>query len=143
MSAPAPRTALLEARLKGRLGAFALDAELALFGGVTALVGPSGGGKTTLLRCLAGLTRLEGVVRFRGETWQQGRTFVPAHVRPVGYVFQEASLFPHLSVQGNLLYGLKRTKAAARLGFEERSCPMRLRVCANAVSSPGSPASGA
>jgi molybdate transport system ATP-binding protein len=104
----------LQARLQGRLGDFALDAELDVPAqGVTALIGPSGCGKTTLLRCIAGFARLPGRVLFRGEIWQDERTFAPPHRRPVGYVFQEASLFPHLSVRGNLSYALKR---AARRG---------------------------
>jgi molybdate transport system ATP-binding protein len=110
----------IEARLHGRLGAFELDAQLvAPAAGVTALVGPSGSGKTTLLRGIAGLTRLRGDVTFRGETWQAGRRFLPPHRRPVGYVFQEASLFPHLSVRGNLTFGLKRSRAETRLGLDE------------------------
>jgi molybdate transport system ATP-binding protein len=109
----------ITARLGGRLGAFALSADFdAPAAGVTALVGPSGCGKTTLLRCLSGLTRLAGRVVFKGETWQDESRFVPAHRRPVGYVFQDAGLFSHLSVRGNLNYGLKRTRAATRISFD-------------------------
>lgn len=106
----------IDAVFAGRLGGFALDVRFAAPGrGVTALFGPSGCGKTTVLRCIAGLMRLpEGVLRVNGETWQQGRRFLPPHRRPVGYVFQEASLFPHLSVTGNLRYGLRRIVPAAR-----------------------------
>jgi molybdate transport system ATP-binding protein len=103
----------LQARVAGRLGDFALDAELDLPAeGVTALIGPSGCGKTTLLRCLAGFARLPGRVAFRGEVWQDERAFLAAHRRPVGYVFQEASLFPHLTVRGNLAFALKRATMA-------------------------------
>ena len=91
---------------------FTLDVDLNLPGrGVTALFGPSGSGKTTLLRCLAGLERHStGSLRFKGEIWQDSdrNIFRPTHQRPLGYVFQEASLFPHLSVQKNLNYGRKR-----------------------------------
>ncbi len=77
--------------------------------GITALFGPSGCGKTTLLRCVAGLTRVDdGVFSLDGEVWQDGGAFRPPHRRPIGYVFQEASLFPHLSVRANLLYGRRR-----------------------------------
>jgi molybdate transport system ATP-binding protein len=108
----------IEARLSGRLGGFELDAELAVpAAGVTALVGPSGCGKTTLLRSLSGLTRLQGRVSFKGEVWQDEHRFTPPHRRPVGYVFQEASLFPHLSVHRNLAFGLRRTHAAPKLSF--------------------------
>jgi molybdate transport system ATP-binding protein len=78
--------------------------------GATALYGHSGSGKTTLLRCVAGLERAtQGRLVFKGETWQDERTWIPTHRRPIGYVFQEASLFPHLSVLGNLRYGLDRS----------------------------------
>lgn len=79
--------------------------------GVTALFGPSGSGKTTLLRCMAGLIRApHGLLEVNGETWQSAAHFRPTHLRPLGYVFQEASLFPHLTVQANLNFGLRRQK---------------------------------
>ena len=94
---------------------FALDASFdAPASGVTALFGPSGSGKTTLLRCVAGLERASGALRVNGETWQDDKTFLPVHKRPLGYVFQEASLFPHLSVRANLEYGYQRIAPAAR-----------------------------
>ena len=91
---------------------FQLDVDLALPGrGITALFGHSGSGKTTLLRCIAGLERApQGLLRVNGETWQDRDTWLPTHRRPLGYVFQEASLFPHLTVLGNLQYGLSRVK---------------------------------
>ncbi|WP_114418428.1 molybdenum ABC transporter ATP-binding protein [Marinospirillum perlucidum] len=97
-------------------GEFRLQARLQLpTRGVTALFGRSGSGKTTLLRCLAGLERIEdGYLKFNSQVWQQGRYFVPLHQRPLGYVFQEASLFPHLSVRKNLLYGYQRTAKSER-----------------------------
>ena len=96
---------------------FSLDINLRLPGsGVTALFGPSGSGKTTCLRAIAGLERQHGgYLAVNGEVWQDDskNLFVPTHRRPLGYVFQEASLFPHLSVRGNLEYGLKRAAGAA------------------------------
>jgi molybdate transport system ATP-binding protein len=90
---------------------FSLDVNLQLPGsGVTALYGPSGCGKTTLLRCLAGLERASGTLSVNGETWQDASGFRPTHQRAIGYVFQEASLFPHLSALGNLQYGMKRAQ---------------------------------
>ncbi|WP_028490342.1 molybdenum ABC transporter ATP-binding protein [Thiothrix lacustris] len=80
--------------------------------GVTALFGHSGSGKTTLLRCIAGLERpREGFLQVRGKRWQDSKQgiFLPTHQRPLGYVFQEASLFPHLNVRKNLEFGRKRT----------------------------------
>ncbi|SDH89294.1 molybdenum ABC transporter ATP-binding protein [Roseospirillum parvum] len=107
----------IEASFTGRLGNFALDMALSAPGhGVTALFGPSGCGKTTFLRCVAGLTRLPGRLSVGGEVWQDGRTFRATHRRPLGYVFQEASLFAHLSVRGNLDYGRRRV---ARGGVRE------------------------
>ena len=110
----------IAAKFTGELGAFALDAEFAMPGrGVTALIGPSGSGKTTVLRCIAGLERLPGRLVVAGEVWRDERMFVPPHRRAVGYVFQEASLLPHLSVRANLEFGLKRVKAAPRTSFDE------------------------
>ncbi|MDR1576983.1 MAG: ATP-binding cassette domain-containing protein [Deltaproteobacteria bacterium] len=76
--------------------------------GVTAITGPSGSGKTTYLRCLSGLTKAKGFVSVNGAVWQSDTFFLPTHRRPIGYVFQEGSLFPHLSVKQNLNYGMKR-----------------------------------
>jgi len=74
--------------------------------GVTALFGPSGCGKTTILRCISGLHQAPiGRVVVDSEIWQAKGYFRPTHTRAIGYVFQEASLFPHLSVRKNLLYG--------------------------------------
>ncbi len=105
----------IEARFRGTLGAFALDAEFDMPGrGVTALFGPSGSGKTSLLRLVAGLARTPGRLVVNGEVWQDEKRFVPTHRRALGYVFQEASLFPHLSVRGNLEYGWKRVPPGLR-----------------------------
>ncbi|WP_201244852.1 molybdenum ABC transporter ATP-binding protein [Halochromatium salexigens] len=83
--------------------------------GVTALFGHSGSGKTTLLRCIAGLERAaQGYLSVDGEVWQDAKTWVPTHRRPIGYVFQEASLFPHLTVLGNLRYGQRRSQPKGR-----------------------------
>jgi molybdate transport system ATP-binding protein len=110
--------ASIVARFRGTLGAFVLDAGFqAPMRGVTALFGPSGCGKTTVLRCVAGLQTLkDGYLSIGGEVWQDGGAFRPAYARSIGYVFQEASLFPHLSVRRNLLYGHRR---AARHGVGE------------------------
>jgi molybdate transport system ATP-binding protein len=91
---------------------FALNVDLQLPGrGVTALFGPSGCGKTTLLRCIAGLEHASGSLMVNEHLWQDATHFVPTHQRAIGYVFQEASLFPHLSVRGNLQYGMKRASS--------------------------------
>jgi len=106
---------MIEATLSLPRRDFALDVALRLPGqGVSALFGPSGCGKTTVLRALAGLERAAGRVAVNGEVWQddEARRFVPAHRRPLGYVIQEAALFPHLSVADNLAYGRRRSAAA-------------------------------
>lgn len=106
----------IHARFCLQYPAFFLDVDMELPGrGVTALFGPSGSGKTTLLRCIAGLERVDDArLQVCGMTWQEGADFLPTHLRPLGYVFQEASLFSHLSVRHNLEYGLSRTPAAER-----------------------------
>ncbi|WP_455910593.1 molybdenum ABC transporter ATP-binding protein [Pseudomonas putida] len=103
---------MIEVRLQLNYPGFALKVDLKLPGrGVTALYGHSGSGKTTCLRCIAGLERAEdGFVQVNDQVWQDSRNglFVPPHKRALGYVFQEASLFPHLSVLANLEFGFKR-----------------------------------
>jgi len=114
----------LSAAFDIRYPAFHLEATFEIpVSGVTAIFGPSGCGKTTLLRCLAGFERSpNGFLRVRDAMWQdetQG-VFVPVSQRPIGYVFQEPRLFPHLSVQSNLEYGLTRTPSEQRtLSFEQ------------------------
>jgi molybdate transport system ATP-binding protein len=106
----------IEARFRLNFPEFSLDVDLTLPGrGVTALFGHSGSGKTTLLRCIAGLERTTGgFLSIDGDIWQDGGTFLPTHRRPLGYVFQETSLFPHLTVLRNLEYGQKRVPAQER-----------------------------
>jgi molybdate transport system ATP-binding protein len=105
----------IQARFKLDWPGFSLDVDLSLPGrGVTALFGPSGCGKTTLLRSIAGLERPpKGELRVNGDIWQDDGIWVPTHCRPLAYVFQESSLFPHLSVMGNLQYGRHRSSQAA------------------------------
>jgi molybdate transport system ATP-binding protein len=106
----------IEVCLNNRLGDFLLDVAFAApASGVTALFGQSGAGKTSVLRAVAGLMQAaQGTVKINGEVWQDGGRFLPAHERSVGYVFQEASLFSHLSVRGNLEYGWRRVPVARR-----------------------------
>jgi len=95
----------------GTLGSFSLDVAFKMpMRGITALFGPSGCGKTTILRCMAGLQKLPGRFIVGEDVWQDSERgiFVRTHQRPLGYVFQEASLFQHLSVRQNLLYGARR-----------------------------------
>jgi len=93
---------------------FSLDVDLNLPPhGITVLFGPSGSGKTSILRSVAGLeTPQRARIVVADHVWQDDSQGIslPTHQRPLGYVFQEASLFEHLNVQRNLLYGLKRTR---------------------------------
>jgi molybdate transport system ATP-binding protein len=102
------------ARFQLDYGSFNLDVDLQLpCTGITVLFGASGSGKTTLLRCIAGLQQASsGFLEINGNIWQDSSRdlFVPTYKRSLGYVFQEANLFPHLSVRDNLNYGLKRIK---------------------------------
>lgn len=106
---------MIEADFTLTLPGFELETQMSLPAhGVTALFGPSGSGKSTLLRCLAGLSRPQhGHLIVNGSVWQDDKHFVPPHQRPVGMVFQDAALFPHLNVQQNLDFGAKRSKAKA------------------------------
>lgn len=105
----------IKVQFKAQLGEFSLDVDLQLPGrGVIALFGHSGSGKTTVLRSIAGLERFAGMLEVNGERWQDANSFLPVHKRPIGYVFQEASLFPHLSVRQNLAFGLKRIHPGER-----------------------------
>jgi molybdate transport system ATP-binding protein len=91
------------------------DLRVPLEPGVTALFGPSGCGKTTVLRCLAGLDRPRtGVIRFGKETWFERRRCVSPRRRRIGYVSQEESLFPHLSVERNIAYGVRGVRGSER-----------------------------
>ena len=126
----------VEGHLSGRLGAFDLDADFTIAPrGVTALIGPSGSGKTTLLRAIAGLARLSGDLTVDGHVWQDERTFLAPHLRSVGMVFQDANLFPWLSIEDNValpleLKGMGKTERRAKAreltqlvgisGFEQR-----------------------
>lgn len=118
----------IKARIALSRGDFHLQVNLALPGkGVSALYGPSGSGKTTLLRCLAGLERApDAYIEVAGEVWQDTtqRRFLAPHQRALGYVFQEASLFAHLSVRGNLDYGMRRVAKPQRQVQPAAVCAM-------------------
>ena len=115
---------VITARFRGTRGGFELDVSFeAPMRGITAIFGASGSGKTTILRCIAGLDRLPGQLTVGSDVWQNDQgVFRPAHDRPIGYVFQEPSLFPHLSVRKNLDYGRQRALkagAADQVRFED------------------------
>jgi len=106
----------IDARFRVDRGDFILDVDLSISSqGITSLFGPSGSGKTTLLRAIAGLDRhRDGYLKMNDKLWQEAERFVAPHQRSLGYVFQEASLFTHLTVRDNLEYGLKRVPHAER-----------------------------
>jgi molybdate transport system ATP-binding protein len=106
----------LEARFTLQRGDFHLTVDQTFSeSGVTAIFGPSGSGKTTFLRAIAGLDHIPGGhISFQNQAWQDAEHFLPPHQRPIGYVFQEPSLFPHLNVKENLEYGLNRTSESER-----------------------------
>jgi molybdate transport system ATP-binding protein len=109
----------LEVDIGHRLGAFTLEARFGAESGLTALFGRSGTGKTSIINAIAGLLRPErGRVALGGEVLfdAQAGIFVPPHRRRIGYVFQEARLFPHLTVRQNLLYGRWFSRGSTRRG---------------------------
>jgi molybdate transport system ATP-binding protein len=107
----------LELKLRSVYGDFELEIEQHLPSqGVTALFGPSASGKTSVLRAIAGLDKsASGLVRFNGASWQDGGQFMATHKRSLAYVFQEPSLFDHLSVKANIEYGFKRVSPEQRV----------------------------
>ncbi len=106
----------IDASFKIKKKNFTLDVDFSIPSkGVTAIFGPSGCGKTTLLRAIAGLEPCrDAYLKVGNTTWQQGRDCVPTHKRSLAYVFQEASLFSHLTVKANLKYGMKRVPVSER-----------------------------
>ncbi len=112
----------IEARFQLKHKDFELDINFtAPAKGVTGIFGPSGSGKTTLLRCIAGLEKPDqGYFSVKGHCWQDKKQSWPVHRRPIGYVFQEASLFPHLNVRENIEYGWQRiAKNQRKLKLDE------------------------
>lgn len=107
----------IELRLRLPRADFDVDVDLCLPGhGITVLFGASGSGKTSVLRAVAGLERPQAArVAVCGDVWQDDAAGVwrPTHRRPLGFVFQEASLFDHLDVKGNLRFGLSRRGASS------------------------------
>jgi len=99
---------MLRVDIVKKFQALAIEARFDSAGGVTALFGPSGAGKTSIVNIIAGLLRPDrGTVALNGEALDDtvAGVHVPPHRRRIGYVFQDARLFPHLSVRENLDYG--------------------------------------
>lgn len=102
---------------------FELDVNTLIPGkGVTAIFGQSGSGKTTFLRCLAGLEKPDvGKLIVLDEVWQDESVCLPTHKRSLGYVFQEASLFSHLTAKGNLEYAVHRSSKNVDANLYEKA----------------------
>lgn len=117
------RTAIpgrIEVAFSGKRASFPLNAQFSIPAkGVAGIFGSPGCGKTTVARCIAGLERVPtGFCAIDGEIWQDETTFRPPHFRPIGYVFKESCLFPHLSVRRNLLYGAPKPEPSP-IAFDE------------------------
>ena len=113
--APARELIMLRVDVVKQLGEFSLEASFTSEGRVTGLFGASGAGKTSLINMIAGLLRPDrGIIAIDGETLDDtaARVHVPAHRRRIGYVFQDARLFPHLDVRQNLDYGRRMNRLA-------------------------------
>ncbi|MBW1942048.1 MAG: ATP-binding cassette domain-containing protein [Deltaproteobacteria bacterium] len=109
----------LEVSLKKRLTSFELDLSFTVSeGALKVIIGPSGAGKSTIIRLIAGLERPDhGTIAYNGETWvdtEQG-IFLPTQKRRVGFVFQDYTLFPHLSVYRNVAFSAQDTGEIERL----------------------------
>jgi molybdate transport system ATP-binding protein len=110
---PARQLTMLRVDIRKQLGEFALEASFTSEGRVTGLFGASGAGKTSLINMIAGLLRPDrGVVVLDGETLDDvaARVHVPTYRRRIGYVFQDARLFPHLDIRQNLDYGRRMNR---------------------------------
>ncbi len=114
---------VLRINVSKRLGEFAIDASFASEGRVTGLFGASGAGKTSLINMIAGLLRPDrGTIVVDGEILDDTAVplHVPVHRRRIGYVFQDARLFPHLNVRQNLDYGRRMNRLAVDAAQERR-----------------------
>jgi molybdate transport system ATP-binding protein len=105
----------LSVQLQKRLDSFVLDLRFALPAGITILFGPSGAGKTTLLDCIAGLIRPDaGRIVIGNRVLMDDKTRMPVQERNIGYVFQDLALFPHLTAEKNVQYGLAQLDSRER-----------------------------
>jgi molybdate transport system ATP-binding protein len=114
-AAPAWELIMLHVDVTRKLGDFSVEATFASEGRVTGLFGASGAGKTSLINMIAGLLRPDrGAIAIDGEPLDDtaSRLHIPAHRRRIGYVFQDARLFPHLDVRQNLDYGRRMNRLA-------------------------------
>lgn len=113
---------MLEVHIKKELAHFAMDIHLQVTDEILVLVGPSGSGKTTILNVIAGLDNPdEGSVRLNDQLYFQGKgKSLPPQKRDVGYLFQDYALFPHMTVEKNIFYGIKDKKDKAAIARVEQ-----------------------
>lgn len=112
---------MLQVTVKKKLADFTLDIQFSVANKILVLLGPSGAGKTTILRAIAGLLRPDEGTIAHGERIlfsSAAKTFVPPQLRRVSYMFQEFALFPHMDVKTNIWYGVKKNNKAANELYE-------------------------
>ena len=109
----------LRVKLEKKLSNFTLDISLTFkHGELSVIIGPSGAGKTTIIRLIAGLERPDkGIIKYNGHSWvdMEKKIFIPTQKRNLGYVFQEFTLFPHLNVLKNVNFATKDKDDTERL----------------------------
>jgi molybdate transport system ATP-binding protein len=124
---PARELTMLRVDVSKQLGEFSIEASFASEGRVTGLFGASGAGKSSLINMIAGLLRPDrGIITLDGETLDNTaeHIHVPVHRRRIGYVFQDARLFPHLNVRQNLDYGRRMNHLAGDPAARQRVIDM-------------------
>ncbi|MBP2662439.1 MAG: cysA 1 [Firmicutes bacterium] len=112
---------MLQVMMKKQLADFTIDIQFTVENNILVLLGPSGAGKTTILRAIAGLLRPDTGTIIHNERVlfsSTARTFVPPQFRHVGYMFQEFALFPHMNVRKNIWYGVKQNDNKAKELYE-------------------------
>ena len=124
---------MLELDINFQRNEFELDIATTIGAGVTAIYRPSGSGKTSLLKDIAGLVPAQGQITFMGTTWldtaQQIRAYQrPTYQRPIGLLFQDDRLFAHLNVLGNLNFAVKRAPRRKPEGERHPTKPISLEA---------------
>jgi molybdate transport system ATP-binding protein len=122
---------MLKARFQKTLPTFELEVDVSVSDGILVLVGPSGAGKTTILQCVAGLqTPSQGEIKIRGKTIfsSEHRTNIPIRNRRIGYVFQDYALFPHMTVEKNVMYGKPKKRSTVNQVFTAASVLELLKI---------------
>jgi len=125
---------MLKVAIKKRLPDFTLDMEFQVDNNILVLFGASGCGKTTTLRCIAGLEKPDqGSIKLNSGVFfsSENKVFVPPRERGVGYMFQDYALFPHMNVKKNIFYGVKKHGQASQGLFDELVDMLKIRQLIN------------